>query len=263
MCSHKSSPHDPAIAPVMMCRQHEVAGAEFSELFRALNETEGFLQLQHGVWIYNSYLNRPILIFGVYGNLAADTPERAAATGQKAPSTIGKRGCMYCTRPRAQHLDALFSNEEPPRPDVEEFIARVQEVPYEGAPQSHDEAATARFLDVNFKSRMHDFPHAQVIRYGNLFVSITRLLTNACVLIDSQSALELLHQEFQGNALRHWDAFGRLLMRDIPLFWARISAAVASFPFADHRLKLFKATSMEAWHKYSSGHDKCHFVLIR
>jgi hypothetical protein len=81
------------------------------------------------------------------------------------------------------------------------------------------------------------------------------------LLLSRQLRLEVLHNEYQGTVVRHFDRLARVLQDRIPHFWKRLNDRLSMFRFADTRLTFPKLISIEGWCRFLSGHQKLHFVL--
>jgi len=239
--SERASPNDPSILPLCLARQSQLEELTMSFFFAQLNhEDTGFRGLCRGKWIFNAYLRKAIFVICVFNCLLADSPARCACGGLKCPSVWSERGCFLCDVKATERLRQLFGQDPITRPDPDEYERLVQGVPAQGEPQSYSQLMLAKRLDINFKSAMHEIPFVRVIR---------------------QLRLEVLHNEYQGTVVRHFDRLARVLQDRIPHFWKRLNDRLSMFRFADTRLTFPKLISIEGWCRFLSGHQKLHFVL--
>lgn len=96
-CSLRSSPNLPTMCASILIRKSDFRQVgEMQPFLKQLNETQGFQQLSSGIRVYNSFLQREILVFGVFNSWLGDSPERCSVGAFKNPTPMSQKGCHFC-----------------------------------------------------------------------------------------------------------------------------------------------------------------------
>lgn len=136
---------------------------EMQPFLKQLNETQGFQQLSSGIRVYNSFLQREILVFGVFNSWLGDSPERCSVGAFKNPTPMSQKGCHFCLQD-ADVWHLMLAGEVHSSYTPDEFQAEVKRLPEPGADMDHSNKFLADQLDVHGRSALNDFPHVRATR---------------------------------------------------------------------------------------------------